>query len=92
MGNPSRFAQFDGVGGYDLLEISSSTNRRAWMATPDGSWLMVDVPTAELTGDIEHADGLFAQDLDGDGRAELVRGGAGDSVDYYQIIWWNNTE
>jgi len=90
LGNPSRFAQFDGVGGYDLIQLS--IDRRAWMAAPDGSWLVVDVPTAEGTGDGEYAEGLFAQDLDGDGRAEFVSASSGIGDTYYQKIWWNNTE
>ena len=89
MGSPTRFDQFDGVAGYDLIELS--TVQQAWMSTEDSGWRRAYVPTL-TTSDGDHNPGLYSRDIDADGKTDFINGGSGEGDTYFQRIWWNITE
>ena len=91
--NPTRYAQLDLFGGYDLMEMNILDS--IWLVWLDNlAEPRVEGPlvyTGSRPGAGESDDDMFIRDLDGDNRADIIKCHVSEE-NYYQRIWWNNTE
>ena len=79
-------ADIDGDGDMDVLSASEDDNKIAWYENTDG--LGSFGPEQIITTDADHANSVYAIDIDGDGDMDVLSASREDN----KIAWYENTD
>ena len=81
-------ADIDGDGDLDALSAASGDGTIAWYANQDGAGSFG--PAIAISSAVTSASAVLVADIDGDGDADVIAGGAADGPN--ALVWFENTD